>query len=415
MPRRMATTPLLIENGQTIRLTRVPFIEWEHDEAWLQDLLFNHPALLPVGDIEPVFAPATPVARELPTPSGPLDILYVTPEGYPTLVETKLWRNPEARRQVVAQAIDYATQMSKWSYDDLVAAVKKVRPDLVKDDPLAELMELSEEEWDQTRFVDTLSRNLRHGRVLILIVGDGIHESVEQMAETLSRTPQLGFTLGLVEMALFRQSENPEPLFVQPRIVARTREVVRAIVEIKRHIEEKDIEVTLPASEVGQKSSDPPILTEEAFFEKLAENASSQTTEKDLREFLDEVELRGVQIVWGRASLSLHFEDPENGSIFSFGSLYTHTRVDMYYVVYYCEKVAIDVQIGQDYLDDVASLVPGARADVWGSNSGAGSAIKVGKRHVTIQELLLQKTGWLAAIDRMISRIRAAVKNDDSA
>ena len=44
-------------------------------------------------------------------------------EGYLTLVETKLWRNPEARRTVVAQIIDYASHLSTWTYDDLRQAV----------------------------------------------------------------------------------------------------------------------------------------------------------------------------------------------------------------------------------------------------------------------------------------------------
>ncbi|MFQ5501330.1 MAG: hypothetical protein ACE5EQ_03395 [Phycisphaerae bacterium] len=334
------------------------------------------------------------------------------------MVETKLWRNPEARRHVVAQAIDYATQMSKWSYDDLVAAVRKVRPDLGMDDPFVKLIESSEEGWEQKHFVDTLSRNLRHGRVLILIVGDGIHESVEQMAETLSRTPQLGFALGLVEMALFRQSENTEPLFVQPRIVARTREVVRAIVKIQKHVEEKDVKVTLPPIETGNGPGDPHRLTLEAFLAKLSEKTEKESPHivENLHVFMKEVKSRNIHIIGNKASLTLRFEDPIGGSIFSFGSLYTHGRVDMYFVIANFEKAAIDVQIGKDYLRDLASLVPGARVEIWDNDPGCtGSAIKVGKHHVALQEMLSQQTGWLAAIDRMISRINAAVKNDDSA
>ena len=51
---------------------------------------------------------------ELKTPAGPIDNFMVTPSGLPVLVECKLWRNPEARRQVVGQILDYAKELSRW-------------------------------------------------------------------------------------------------------------------------------------------------------------------------------------------------------------------------------------------------------------------------------------------------------------
>ena len=41
------------------------------------------------------------------------------------MVEVKLWGNPEARRKVVAQTLEYATALFKLSYDELEAAVRK--------------------------------------------------------------------------------------------------------------------------------------------------------------------------------------------------------------------------------------------------------------------------------------------------
>jgi len=65
-----------------------------------------------------------PVAWELQTTCGSIDLLFVNSEGMITIVETKLWRNPEARRKVVTQIIDYAKDLAKWSYSDLMKAVK---------------------------------------------------------------------------------------------------------------------------------------------------------------------------------------------------------------------------------------------------------------------------------------------------
>ena len=62
-----------------------------------------------MDQIEPGIGRLIPVCMELPLSVGPVDNLLVTPEGNVVMVEVKLWSNPEARRKVVAQALDYAT------------------------------------------------------------------------------------------------------------------------------------------------------------------------------------------------------------------------------------------------------------------------------------------------------------------
>ncbi len=126
MAERQFTTPMLIENDEAVQLVRVPFDERKVRESWLQELLYTHPALLPVGEIEPVFDGLLPLARELPTNAGAIDLVFINAEGMITIAETKLWRSPEARRQVVAQVIDYAKELARWSYSDLAGAVKGV-------------------------------------------------------------------------------------------------------------------------------------------------------------------------------------------------------------------------------------------------------------------------------------------------
>ena len=72
------------------------------DEGWLQRLIHDHPTCLPIGEIEPGLDPFTAICREMPTPRGPVDNLLMTGAGDICIVETKLFRNPEARRKVVA-------------------------------------------------------------------------------------------------------------------------------------------------------------------------------------------------------------------------------------------------------------------------------------------------------------------------
>ena len=70
---------------------------------FLQDLVHEHPEILPMADIEPAFMPFIPVCRELPTAAGYLDNLWLTPSGGIVLGECKLFRKPQARREVIAK------------------------------------------------------------------------------------------------------------------------------------------------------------------------------------------------------------------------------------------------------------------------------------------------------------------------
>jgi hypothetical protein len=65
-------------------------------------------------------------------------------------------------------------------------------------------------------------------------VGDGIREGVEEMTAYLQDAPNLQFTLGLVELGCYRVSPDPQaPTLLVPRVVMRTAEVTRAIVQIE--------------------------------------------------------------------------------------------------------------------------------------------------------------------------------------
>lgn len=98
--------PLLINNEQVQILEQFE----DFDELAIQDLAFNNPECQPISDIDEAFNPLVPICKELRTPVGPLDILMATPNGDIAIIETKLWRNPEARRKVVAQILDYANE-----------------------------------------------------------------------------------------------------------------------------------------------------------------------------------------------------------------------------------------------------------------------------------------------------------------
>ena len=198
------------------------------DEKSLQHLLFRAPEALPIAAIDSAYDGAVPICMELRTRAGPLDALYVNPLGRLTIVEFKLWRNPQARREVIGQILDYAQELASWSYENLQRAVSMILKR--KDNALYETVRrASGAELNEADFVDNVTRNLSRGEFLLLIVGDGIREGAENIVNFVQRHSGLHFNLALVEAALFR--DGAERIIVQPRVIARTEIVQRFVVE----------------------------------------------------------------------------------------------------------------------------------------------------------------------------------------
>ena len=197
------------------------------DEATLQDLLFQFPETLPIASIDPAYAGAVPVCKELTLPSGYADALYVNQLGRLTLAEFKLWRNPQARREVIGQILDYAKDLAAWGYEDLQRQVSLV---LGKTgNALYDLVHQQYPDMGESEFVDNVARHLRRGEFLLLIIGDGIHEGAANIVDFVQRYSGLHFNLAMVEAALYRDAAGS--LIVQPRVLAKTEIVQRFVVE----------------------------------------------------------------------------------------------------------------------------------------------------------------------------------------
>lgn len=232
------TAPLIVRtDGTSTALVRVALSGSESEKAysedWLQDLLYRHPQALPVAEIDDSFSGLVPVCREMDTPVGPVDVVYVTRSGRPVIVEAKLWRNPESRRKVIGQILDYAKELSRWNYETFDAAVRRARRRDEGDRPqgLLELMGYAADSPEAARFFDALSQNLKRGELLLLIVGDGIREGVGAITDFLEGHASLHFTFGLVEMAIYRMPDGGQ--LVQPRVLAQSTIVRRIVVDLR--------------------------------------------------------------------------------------------------------------------------------------------------------------------------------------
>ena len=116
--------PILVDDsGARSSLERIHLGLGLHSEDWLQALIQAEPQILPIIEIEPGFGEPVAVAREIFCGHGIIDNLYLTPSGDIVLVETKLWRNSEMRREVVAQALDYVSALTAMSYGQFEQAI----------------------------------------------------------------------------------------------------------------------------------------------------------------------------------------------------------------------------------------------------------------------------------------------------
>lgn len=236
--------PIVIgADGEAVRPARVSMSATgaggSYDEAWLRDLLLANPGAIPIDQIDSSFGPLVPLCREIDTRlAGFADLLFVNRLGLLTLIECKLWRNPEARRKVIAQILDYARVLRDWDYADLQREVARARGE--NGFNLFEHVRAFHPDVDETTFVDAVTRFLRAGRIALLVIGDGIREGVEAIAEYLTDHAGLHFTFGLVELPVFELGDGRR--IVIPRVPAKTMIVNRVVVEIARSGEARVVE-----------------------------------------------------------------------------------------------------------------------------------------------------------------------------
>ena len=227
MKKRANGTPILIRlNNETVSLDK----EDNYDEAFLQNLIFEKPECLPISDIDESFNPLIPICKELNTAVGPMDILMVNPNGEIAIVETKLWRNPESRRKVVAQILDYAKELSTWTYEDLQREINRKLGSNKKS--LYEIVKTYNTDLilPEPYFIDAVSRNLTRGKLMLLIVGDGIREGARGIAEFLTSAAHLNFTFAQVELHIYDAIGIGK--LIVPRTLVKTHEISKLMVEI---------------------------------------------------------------------------------------------------------------------------------------------------------------------------------------
>ena len=300
----MKTAPILLEtpNDRGSPLSRIESTPGSAmDESWLQRLIFEHPEILPVQSFDESTQDVIPVARELPTPVGYIDAIFIAPNGTIVIVETKLWKNPEKHRTVVAQIIDYAKELSKWTYHELDDAVRKALPTSLRGDGKGSLLDILRTHVASSgigfdEFQERVQRKLAEGEFLLLIIGDRISPNVAFLTDWISSAPGLNFRLGLVEIQLYPVQSGCEwPLLIVPDVVGRTVEKTRGVVKIRYEQEKPRADVEYAEKDEGTEKT-----TQEEFLAKVRDDLSPV-----YERWFGTWQSKGFVVYWGVSGFSL--------------------------------------------------------------------------------------------------------------
>lgn len=301
-------------DGSFAPLIRMPFMSGSFSEAWLQNLIEDHPNIIPASSISPEYQDLICIGREVPVGSGEMqgyiDNLYVTPSGGVVIVETKLYRNQESRRTVVAQIIDYAKELQKWDAEklDAVAADYTYR----KTGQASRIIDLMASKGfltysDEHNLTDNLNLHLENASFLLLIIGDGIRTNVQQLADFLNSNTSMAFNLALAEIEVYEYSGGT---IVIPQLLTKTTIIDRNVVP----------SVPVLGEPRKWKYVSGPMLSRSEFINRFAENGgfdSDQITE--LVFSLESVTGLSVGITATELTLQLSLPGGKSCALLTFG------------------------------------------------------------------------------------------------
>lgn len=193
-------------------------------EDALQTFFEKYPQIIPGKQIDP--ASEDPphfvlLRREMPVGGWSLDHLFVDQKGILTLVETKLFQNPESRREVIGQIIEYAASAEEsWAGGSVR---QKATEFWSSQKPPKELDEVLQKEFggdlDIEDFWKQVEENLKNRKMRLIIATDELRPEVRRMIEYLNNEMQNTEVLGL-ELKFY--GEKAGSMVLVPRLVGQS-------------------------------------------------------------------------------------------------------------------------------------------------------------------------------------------------
>jgi len=181
-------------------------------EAELQDMLHETPSLVPLEEIREGASPLVVAIKEFGLPgSGNTDLLAFSARGDIAIIECKLAINPESKRKVIGQVLEYAAYLWGFEYQALDERVEgrtgRRLAELVK--------EAAGDEWDEEDFRQTVEHNLKNGSFVLVIAVDELNETLKRIIRFVNECSNSAYSLHALELKRF-ETEGTEILI--PRV-----------------------------------------------------------------------------------------------------------------------------------------------------------------------------------------------------
>ena len=263
------------ERGRLEPLEEKPF----STEDELQALIAEHPELLDGEQIRPgdprrwiLISREKGIAETSNAAARwAIDHLMIDQDAVPTLAEVKRGSNPEIRRTIVGQMLEYAAHAAQtWTADELRRTFEKSTNERGLD-PSHELATLlqADGEADADHFWRDVSTNLAARRLRLLFVADDIPDPLERVVEFLNGQMP-GIEVLAVEIKQFRGKSTQT---LVPRVIGRT-----AAPPVKRLL-----------------------LTRESFLDGFVSDEARSVASR----LLDVAQESGGTLQWGSSSVSV--------------------------------------------------------------------------------------------------------------
>ena len=251
-------------------------------EADLQALLAAHPELLDGEQISPgnprrwmLIKSEKGVSETVGSAlRWSVDILLVDQDATPTLIEIKRGSNPENRRAVVGQLLEYAAHASKtWSMAELRrefaehCSAHGRNPDVV-------LEELLQKDKNPDSFWEDVAANVASGQFRLLFVADEIPGPLRETVAFLNSSMP---NMEVLAVEIKQYPGRSELTFI-PQVYGR-----------------------IEKASLGRSAVSSPRLTPETFLEDFVTEETRDAAER----LLETASMRGATTEWGPSGVSI--------------------------------------------------------------------------------------------------------------
>jgi len=190
--------------------------------------------------------------------------------------------------------------------------------------------------------------------------------------------------------------------------LARTREVTRAIVEVRSNVPGVTVKCTIPETDVEGTGKRPPPLTLKLFLDELRRNAGAEVATL-AEQTIKEAPSHGLQVDFGSAGAMFKFEDEDSSEYFNFGQIMKNGILRSGRLSQKCVIRKMPTSIWKDYYDALVRLIPGSKRCPWNEQSTGGIMAYVGDaagNELSAVPLLRNRKQWFKAIKAAVERIR---------